>query len=81
MDRSLKIYRIWSRWSLAMFTVAVYGAVLLSLIFESHRLALLPDAAWTIFGMGLTGLTAGTYIVFRGIYQNPSDRSKETEEE
>ena len=81
MTPKIVLARAGSRFLIAMALSMGMVGVLLALVFESHRLDAIGEAAWAVFGGGLFALGQSLFSVVRAIAQNPSDRTKVTEEE
>jgi len=81
MEYKITMARVGSRLILALALTMGLASVLLSLVFESHRLTGLSEAAWAMFGVGMTQLGLALVAAVRGVFQNPSDRQRVTEED
>lgn len=81
MSPKIISFRIFARWTVALTIVLGLVAVLLTLIFYSNRLIDITGEGWTVFGGGILALGTGLGIILRALAQNPSDRTKISEEE
>ena len=68
---------------LVIATMLILGmvAILLVIILYSHLLAGIDKAGWGVFTLGVGLLGQTLLVIVRAIAQNPSDRTKVTEEE
>ncbi len=80
MPLKIILARTGSRFLIAMALAMGMVGILVVLILESHRLVLIDKAGWAVFSLGLYALGQALAIVVRAIAQNPSDRTKITEE-
>ncbi len=81
MTPKIILARAGSRFLIAMALSMGMVGVLVALVLESHRLEAIGEAGWAVFGAGLYALGQALFVVVRAIAQNPSDRTKITEEE
>jgi len=71
MIKNLKFWRLWSRYLLSTTIVLAVTAVILTLLYESEKLAGVPGEAWTVMGGITLGLISALVIVSRAIARNP----------
>ena len=81
MTPKIVLARAGSRFLIGMALTMGMVGILIVLVLESHRLELIDKAGWAVFSLGLYALGQSLAIVVRAIAQNPSDRTKVTEEE
>ncbi len=81
MTPKIILGRILVRFLLAMTLGVGLIAIGISFIMYSSQLGVITGEAWTIFGLLVGGLGTSLAFLSKAIAQNPSDRTKVTEEE
>lgn len=80
MTPKIILGRVGSRFLIATTLILSLTSVLILIIWESQRLAVIGEAGWAVLGAGVYALGHAISSLIRAIAQNPSDRGSTTEE-
>ncbi len=81
MSEKVIVLRSLSRVMIALVVTMGICAILLCLILYSEKLSGIQEAGWAVIGSLGTYLGQSLVSIARALSQNPSDRTKVTEEE
>ena len=79
MIKNLKFWRLWSRYLLSTTIVLAVTAIIITLLYESEKLAGVPGEAWTVMGGITLGLISALVMVSRSISRNPDNGDDDTD--